>query len=127
MVNLTEDQKIDLSESPELAAGVRALAGEARARHVHAEPGAESDVLAAWREVLADRMWVASRQEAVAAGWFGPRVPDHVRSRIGDVVAAAHGPVGIVQRAVDPIQGMLVGHHGSMTAEEQLVPFILFR
>ena len=35
-------------------------------------PGAAGDVLAAWREVLGHRAWVASREEAVADGWFGP-------------------------------------------------------
>jgi hypothetical protein len=50
-----------------------------------------------------------------------------VRPRIGDVVAAAFGPVGVVQREVDPTQALLTGHHGSMTADEQLVPMLLLR
>ena len=41
------------------------------------------------------------------------------------MVAAAAGPVGVFQRDVDPLQSQLVGHHGSMTPAEQLVPFIL--
>ena len=39
---------------------------------------------------LGDRMWILSREEAIEAGWFGPRVDDRVRERIGDVVAAPH-------------------------------------
>jgi hypothetical protein len=69
-------------------------------------------------------MWVVSGEEAVDGGWFGPRVEDRVRPRIGDVVAAAHGSVGVFQRDVDPLQAMLVGHHGSMTSAEQLVPLL---
>jgi hypothetical protein len=106
---------------------VRLLAGEARARHVHTERGAAGDVLDAWRALLGDAMWVVPREEAVAAGWFGPHVPDQVRPRIGDVVAAAFGPVGVVQREVDPTQALLTGHHGSLTADEQLVPMLLLR
>jgi hypothetical protein len=127
MVDLRPEQRVDLGDQPDLAAGVRLLAGEARARHVHTERGAAGDVLDAWRALLGDAMWVVPREEAVAAGWFGPRVPDQVRPRIGDVVAAAFGPVGVVQREVDPTQALLTGHHGSMTAAEQLVPMLLLR
>jgi hypothetical protein len=42
-------------------------------------------------------------------------------------VAAAFGPVGVVQRSVDPAQGRFVGHHGSLTSAEQLVPLLLYR
>jgi len=43
------------------------------------------------------------------------------------VVAAASGPIGVVQRDVDPTQAILTGHHGSMTPAEQLVPFLELR
>ena len=62
-------------------------------------PGAEGDLLAAWRERVGDRMWVVTRDEAISSGWFGPRVPDRVRPRIGDVVAAAHGRIGVFDHA----------------------------
>jgi Type I phosphodiesterase / nucleotide pyrophosphatase len=127
MVDLRPEQRVDLADQPELAAGVRLLAGEARARHVHTQRGAAGDVLAAWRGVLGHDMWVVPGEEAIAAGWFGPEVHDEVRPRVGDVVAAAHGPVGVVQREVDPTQALLTGHHGSMTPAEQLVPFLELR
>jgi hypothetical protein len=127
MVDLRPEERIDLADQPELAAGVRLLAGEARARHVHTSRGAAADVLAAWRELLGHAMWVRSRDEAITAGWFGPRVPDQVRPRIGDVVAAAFGAVGVLERKVDPAQARLTGHHGSMTPAEQLVPLIEIR
>lgn len=127
MVDLEQDDRLDLRDHAALSAGVRVLAGEARARHVHTEPGATADVLAAWTELLGERMWVVPGQEAIEQGWFGPRVLDHVRPRIGDVVAAARTPVGIFQRDVDALQSGLIGHHGSMTAAEQEVPFLLFR
>jgi hypothetical protein len=127
MVNLGPDDRIDVADVPELMEGVRLLAGEARARHVHALPGARDEVLAAWREGLGDRMWVVPREEAIAAGWFGPQVSEWVLPRIGDVLAAAFGSVGVFQRDVDPLQATLVGHHGSMTPVEQRVPFIVVR
>jgi hypothetical protein len=127
MVDLRPEQRIELADQPELAAGVRLLAGEARARHVYASRGAARDVLAAWRELLGHAMWVRSRDEAIADGWFGPHVGSQVRPRIGDVVAAAFGAVGVLERKVDPAQARLVGHHGSMTPAEQLVPLIEIR
>ena len=68
-----EQHRIDFDEDWELRAGVALLGGEGRARHVYAVPGAEADVLTCWREVLGEQFWVASRDEAIAAGWFGPR------------------------------------------------------
>lgn len=122
-------ERIEISERPELATGVRFLAGEARARHVHAHPGKAGGVLSRWREALAEVAWVVSRAEAIDGGWFGP--PDQlraaVRERIGDVVCAAFGPVGVFQRLVDPGEASLAGHHGSLTSAELLVPWIVVR
>ena len=127
MVDLDDMGKVDVADVPQLTEGVRMLAGEARARHVYAKPGADGDVLAAWRARLGDRMWIVPGEEAIEAGWFGPRVEDAVRPRIGDVVAAARDRVGVFQRDVDPLQASLVGHHGSMTPGEQLVPLLVVR
>jgi len=127
MVDLRPQELLDLAEHPDLATGVRLLAGEARARYVSTVPGATADVLSAWRSVLGDRMWIWEREEAIATGIFGTRVTDRARERIGDLVAAAYDRIGIVQRDVDPAQARLNGHHGSLTAAEQLVPFLVYR
>lgn len=124
MVELSDP--VDADAEPVLRHGVRALAGDVRARHVHAEPGAAADVLAAWSEVLRDRAWVVSRDEAVASGWFGA-VSDPVRERIGDVVVAARGAFGVLRRFAEPRESAMVGHHGSLTPAEQLVPFLQVR
>ncbi|MFF7705228.1 alkaline phosphatase family protein [Streptomyces lydicus] len=121
------ESRIDFDEDWELRAGVRLLGGEGRARHVYAHPGAAADVLAVWREVVGEQMWVASRDEAIAAGWFGPRVDDRVRARIGDVVAAAHADMVIIASEREPRESEMVGMHGSMTPLEQLVPLLEFR
>lgn len=115
-------ETVDVDATPELQAGVRALGGEVRARHVYAEDGAVADVLAAWRETLGERADVVSRDEAIEQGWFGPRVDDRVRPRIGDVVAATRERYGIVRRAAEPGESSLVGHHGSSTDAERYVP-----
>ncbi len=122
-----EQSRIDFDEDWELRAGVALLGGEGRARHVYAVPGAQSDVLAVWREVLGEQFWVASRDEAIALGWFGPTVDERVHGRIGDVVAAACDDVVITASVNEPNESAMVGMHGSMTPVEQLVPLIEVR
>ncbi|MEU3602529.1 nucleotide pyrophosphatase/phosphodiesterase family protein [Streptomyces sp. NPDC006798] len=122
-----EESRIDFDEDWELRAGVALLGGEGRARHVYAVPGAEADVLTVWREVLGDRFWVASREEAIAAGWFGPAVDERVYGRIGDVIAAACDDLAITASVHEPLESALAGMHGSMTPAEQLVPLVEIR
>ncbi|MER6914100.1 nucleotide pyrophosphatase/phosphodiesterase family protein [Streptomyces sp. NPDC000594] len=122
-----DESRIDFDEDWELRAGVALLGGEGRARHVYAVPGAAADVLAVWREVLGDRFWVAGRDEAISAGWFGPSVDERVHGRIGDVIAAACDDVAIIASSSERHESAMVGLHGSMTAVEQLVPLLEVR
>jgi hypothetical protein len=125
MVDAAPDDKIDVDEIPGLRDGVALLGGEPRARHVYAQPGAAPDVLAAWQEVLGGRAWVASREEAIEAGWFGPVDPRFV-ARIGDVVAAPAGSWAVVATKAEPLESTLVGMHGSLTPGDQFVPLLSF-
>ena len=127
MIGTDRGWHVDLDTTPALLTGVRRLAGEARVRHVYAAPGAADDVLAAWRSELGDRAWVRSRDEAVAEGWFGPTVTATARGRIGDVVAAARERWVLTRSRIEPHESGLVGHHGSLTAVEQLVPLLTAR
>jgi hypothetical protein len=94
---------------------------------VYAVPGAGRDVLTCWREVLGEQFWVASRDEAIAACWFGPWVEERVYDRIGDVVVAARDDVLIIASEREPKESAMVGNHGSMTPAEQLVPLLEVR
>jgi hypothetical protein len=125
MVNVEAVDRIDVDAIPELWEGVALLGGEPRARHVYARPGAAADVLAAWREVLGDRAWVATRDEAIKDGWFGP-VDEAMRPRIGDVIAAATGNWAMMAPKTEPREPLMVGMHGSLTQAEQLVPLLAF-
>ncbi|MFD5212460.1 alkaline phosphatase family protein [Streptomyces anulatus] len=122
-----EQSRIDFDEDWELRAGVALLGGEGRARHVYAVPGAQADVLTVWREVLGEQFWIASRDEAIAAGWFGPTIDERVYGRIGDVVAAAHDDVIITASVNEPHESAMAGVHGSLTPVEQLVPLLEVR
>jgi hypothetical protein len=126
MLDVPDATRFDLDAEPELADGVRLLAGEPRARYVHTEPGAGADVLHRWREVLGERAWVGSREEAVASGVFGP-VDDTVAARIGDVVALARGTWALTTPRLEPGPSRLVAYHGSLTATELAIPLLAAR
>ena len=104
MISVDTADVVDIDGDPALTDGVTDVGGEPRARHIYVAEGAADDVLATWRETLADRAWVVSRDEAIAAGWFGERVSDTVRRRIGDVVAAARGSAALLRRTVEPLE-----------------------
>jgi Type I phosphodiesterase / nucleotide pyrophosphatase len=125
MVAVDASDVVDIDDCEPLMDGVEAIGGEPRARHIYVADGAADSVLAAWRETLAQRAWVVPRDEAISAKWFGDRVGDDARFRIGDVVAAARGTAGMMRRTVEPVLSSLIGQHGSLTDAEQRVPLLL--
>jgi type I phosphodiesterase/nucleotide pyrophosphatase len=126
MLDVPADRRIDLDTEPELDEGIRLLAGEPRARYLHAEPGAERDLLDSWREVLGERAWVASREEAIASGVFGPVAEGHA-ARIGDVVALARGNWAITAGEREFGPSRLAAYHGSLTTTELAIPLLCAR
>ena len=116
--------RLDLAAEPDLQAGVRIAAGEPRVRYLHVEDGAAEDVRAAWRERLGPRALVQSRDEAVAAGWFGDVAPVHL-PRIGDVVVICRGDTAVFDSEHEPAEVLkLVGFHGADSRVETAVPLI---
>lgn len=123
MVDVLPEDRVDADTVPGMRDGVALLGGEPRARHVYTVPGAAGDVLAAWRDILGERAWVLTREEAIAANWFGP-ADDALAERIGDVVAAPCGSWAVVATAAEPLESSLIGMHGSLTASDQFVPLL---
>jgi predicted AlkP superfamily pyrophosphatase or phosphodiesterase len=110
---------------PDLLSGVRHVAGEPRCLQLHLDPGFDPDTVAArWRDREGSRAWIATRDEAIAAGWFG-EVDVAVRPRIGEVLIAARKRVAYYAHHSDRGRGM-VGQHGSLTADETAVPLLRF-
>ena len=124
MVDVPHEVRLDVASEPLLAAGVRHVTGEARAPQLYVEAGARADVHAAWSEVLGDRAEVRTREDAVAAGWFGPVLAENL-PRIGDVVVATRGRFAVVDsRRARPELLALVGLHGSLSDDEVAVPVV---
>ena len=110
---------------PELLDGVRHVSGEPRCLALHLEPGVRvDDVRDRWQAAEGARAWVATRDEAITAGFFGAVDPD-VLPRIGEVLVAARKRVAYYLDAEDRGRGM-VGQHGSLTPEEMAIPLLRF-
>lgn len=125
-LNVPADARVDVAADPRLSCGVRVVAGEPRVRYLHTEPGAAGDVTAAWAELLGGRAEVRSRDEAVAAGIFGPVRPEHL-GRIGDVVVTCTGDTVVLATDHEPAESaLLVGFHGAATPAEIAIPLITF-
>lgn len=138
MVDVPDSRRLDYAEVledgslrfPELLDGVEHTAGEPRLVQLHfgADVSAErrAAVAEAWRAAHGAHAWVLTRDEAVAAGWFGAKVADRVRPRIGDLLIAAHGDLALYDgRRVGAHAFEMVGQHGSPTRAEREVPLLL--
>ncbi|HEY3505888.1 MAG TPA: nucleotide pyrophosphatase/phosphodiesterase family protein [Actinocatenispora sp.] len=125
-VRVDDADRIDVDAAPELLAGTTVITGEPRVRYVHTAPGALADVLAAWREALAGRALVVTRDEAIQSGWYGPTTPA-AAARIGDVVALGTDRYVLTRSVAEPYESTFLGYHGSLTEAEMAVPLLLVR
>lgn len=116
----------DVATDPALGPGVALTGGEPRALHLYVQPGVDPAAVAGrWATRLGEHAVVAVRDDAVAAGWFGP-VADHVLPSIGDVVVAMTGRATVVDSRVHSAEyRALPGQHGSFTPHEMLVPLLV--
>lgn len=106
--------------------GIRHVGGEPRMLHAYLEPDAAvDDILVRWRADLEGSADVVTRDEAIAAGLFGPTVTDDAAARIGDLLAIARGAWAIYDGTAADQRGRgMVGQHGALTPEERKVPLL---
>lgn len=100
----------------------QAISGEARFVWLHANPGSEASLLDAVSSAHGDNAWVLTVDEVLNAGLLGSRVTHDARQRLGDVAVLARGTVAFVDPAAP--QSILIGRHGSLTADELFVPLL---
>lgn len=127
VVDVQRHAQVLFGDDPELTDGIRHVAGEPRCLQLHFEPGADADrIVAAWRAAEETRSWIATRDEAIDANWFGD-VRDEVVPRIGDLIVAARKGIAYYDSRSASEQSMrMVGQHGSFSPDEVRVPLIRF-
>ncbi len=107
----------------DVMASVRFLSGEGRFRWVHAKQGAAADLEASLAERYGESTWVMSREQTIDEGLFGGPLRDELIDRLGDVALLPHEPIAFVDPA-DTGESRLQSRHGSLTADELLVPLV---
>jgi hypothetical protein len=75
------------------------------------------------RDAVGDRAWVWSRAVVLDLGLLGEGATGTIPGRLGDVVIAARDAVAVIDRAL-PNEQQLRSGHGSLTADEMLVPLL---
>ena len=97
--------------------------GEPRCLHLYSERDS-TELASAWRTVEESHAFVATRAEAIAAGWFGTVTPAHA-SRIGDVVVIPrHQAVYYDERTATTQSMAMIGQHGGLSRTETHVPLV---
>ena len=107
----------------EVSAIVTLQSGEGRFRWLHTRPGLVDDLWVACNEHHGDAAWVMRRDELIDGGWFGPRVTDAARQRLGDVALIARTPTSFDDIA-DSGPFPLICRHGALTDDELDVPLL---
>jgi hypothetical protein len=119
-VHLERDDWLDISD---LNGRVEVMAGDGRFRSLYAPRGGGRDLAEAARDLVGDKAWVLTRRELLDDGWIGDGATGTIPGRLGDVTLAARAPVAFVDPAL-PHERKLRSGHGSLTADEMLVPLV---
>ncbi len=107
----------------EVMASVRFMSGEGRFRWLHARAGAVGDLMEAVSERYGHSTWIFERDQLLDDGLFGGRPADSLVARLGDVALLPHQPIAFIDPA-DTGESRLWSRHGSLTADEMLVPLV---
>ncbi|PRY70321.1 type I phosphodiesterase/nucleotide pyrophosphatase [Glaciihabitans tibetensis] len=128
MVDVPQHAHVLIDSDPSLLDGVRHVAGDPRCLQLHFEPdldaGQRELLVERWRVAESGRAWIATRAEAIAAGWFGAVAPE-VEPRLGDLLVAARKNIAYYDgRTASGQARTMVGQHGSWSTAETRVPLL---
>ncbi len=104
-------------------------AGDSRAAYLYARPGQKRDLQSYVAEHLADRFVLLDTDRAIDAGLWGDpaEITPAARVRLGDAVLIARTDARLSTRRKQDDASTLLGHHGSLTPQEMLVPLLMVR
>lgn len=129
VIDVPAHRHVFIDARAELLEGVRHIGGEPRNLALYFEPDLDDEsrnaLVEAWKSAEGHRSWVVSRDEAVAAGLYGPTVTDSARARIGDILVFARAGIAYYDsREPNRSAEKMIGQHGSISDEETRIPLI---
>jgi hypothetical protein len=127
MVNVEE--KIVMGRDNQLLTDIATIAGEPRARNLYLDEAlhsaaARAEVKSRWQEFLGARADIYTREDAIAAGLFGPDPSADTFDRMGEIIAIAKGGMILIEAERENLESSMVGHHGALTELENYVPLL---
>jgi len=111
---------------PEIMEGLTLISGEGRFRWLHVRPGAAADVTETASALHGEVAWVRTREQIIEDGWLGGVPSPAVAARLGDVALVPFAPTAFLDPA-DTGELRLKARHGSLTADEMLIPLLAWR
>jgi len=106
------------------------VAGDPRVNYIYlADPlqghAFEKQLQAVFESAVPGAVAVFTKQAAIDAGLFGPRVSDSAMSRLPDVFALGVKKVALYQRSFAPAYSLkMVGQHGGLSQQELAIPLL---
>lgn len=98
------------------------LSGEARFLWFHAERGATKELVELLEDLYSNTAWIRTREQILDEGWFGKKISEIAKSRIGEVALVAREPVAYLPQGKTGPD--LKARHGSLTTAESYVPLL---
>ncbi len=124
VVDVPASDQLLYDSVPGLLHDVESVGGEPRFLQLYTSESRAAEVAARWRDAYGDVAVIATRAEAIDAGWYGPVSPA-VHPRIGNVLVAARTRVAFYDSAPGSASSRrMIGQHGSLSDEERSTPFI---
>lgn len=123
------DQFVILEEHPALmdTLFMRPL-GEPRVVYLYTRHGRQQEAVSYINEHLSHAMVALPSETALAAGLFGPQMPQTaVQDRFGDVIGIMRHGYAFLRSDQKERAERMRGRHGSMTTAEMMVPWLGFR
>lgn len=125
MVDVPPQRRIRLDAGVDALAGVEQIGGEPRMRSLYLRAGEDARAVAERVAAsLGKTARVGTRDEAIAANWFGPVDPS-VAPRLGEVLVTARGENAFTLGTDSPEALAMVGQHGGLSDDERGVPLAL--
>lgn len=125
IIDVPLSEHVMLDEDPGFHNAVSDAGGDPRFRSLYLhQPEEAAGYAAAMQEALGDRAWVITRDEAIAAGYFGPMAPG-IAERLGEVLVIAREQVAFYIEQDIALARQMIGQHGALTDHERTVPLAL--